>query len=363
MAPVRSLQAFLEGVLASDGYAQRRATRESGEQSDGPFLNCWIAGHWERFARRPGDVSPDGLAIVGSSGHLFIYGGTNDNVTAQRGEVQLPNSWIDEWQTLIAERTAAARNAGRHLVCIVVPGKIAVYADRFPLDLATNIPGRCCACLTRGGSHLFIRSTLQLARADGDTYLFTDSHLTLLGNLQLAVAAMTALGVSTTADAGSGSREFVYAGDIGRHFNPPIVEIMWVAATPSSARIVFDNSADLASVGAHVGTMRVFRNDHAADDRTVVVFGDSYSYRDDCYRGLSWFLAQAFREVHFVWVPFGWDPDYLDSVNADLVVCQTAERFVVRVPRARVDVRAMVDEMINQGVALTSERIFSDRQL
>ena len=202
----------------------------------------------------------------------------------------------------------------------------------------------------------------KLPREDGDTYLFTDSHLTLRGNLQLAVATMRALGVSTAMDAKSTSQEFVYAGDLGRHFNPPIVEIRRMAASPSQATIIFDNSADISSVGAHVGTRRVFRNDHAPDERTVVVFGDSYSFGDDGYHGLSWFLAQAFREVHFVWVPFGWDPDYLDSVDADLVVCQTAERFVVRVPRARVDVRAMAEETINQRVALTAERIFSDQQ-
>lgn len=129
---------------------------------------------------------------------------------------------------------------------------------------------------------------------------------------------------------------------------------------PSEATIVFDNSAYLVSVGAHLGTIRVFRNDRAQDKRTVVVFGDSYSFGEDGYPGLSWFLARAFREVHFVWVPFGWDPDYLDSANADLVVCQMAERFVVRVPRIKVDVRSMAEETINQRVARTGEHIFSD---
>jgi alginate O-acetyltransferase complex protein AlgJ len=373
----RSLRAFLEGVLVSDEYAQRLATRESGEgadgprlatrelgkQEDGPFLNCWIAGHSERFTRPPGEISPDGLAIVGSSGHLFIYGGTNDNVTAQRGEVQLPNGWIDEWQTLIDERIAAAGGAGRQIVYLVVPDKIVVYADRFPLDLATNNLRPVLRLLDEARLPLlYPLDVLQRARADGDTYLCTDSHLTLLGNQQLAVAMMTALGVSADVDAESGSQEFVYDGDIGRHFNPPVVEIRPVAATPSRARIVFDNSADVARVGAHVGTMRVFRNDHAEDQRTVVVFGDSYSYGDDGYRGLSWFLAQTFREVHFVWVPFGWDPDYLDSVDADVAVCQIAERFVARVPQARVDVRTMVRETINTGVALTVENSFRDQQ-
>jgi alginate O-acetyltransferase complex protein AlgJ len=358
----RSLRAFLEGVLASDEYAQRSATRALGGQPDGPFLNCWIPGHSERFARPLGAVSPDGLAIVGRSGHLFIYGGTNDNVTAQRGEVQLPAAWMGEWQALVRERAAEARRAGRHLICLVVPEKIAVYADCFPQDLTTQSLRPVLRLLRDGEVPLvYPIEALQRARADGDTYLFTDSHLTLLGNLQIALATMTALGVSPTVDAESGSQEFVYAGDLGRHFNPPVVEIRRMAATPSRATIVFDNSAAISSVGAHVGTMRVFRNDQAADERTVVVFGDSYGFGDDGYRGLSWFLAQAFREVHFLWVPFGWDPDYLASVNADLVICQTAERFVVRVPRATVDVRAMAEETVSRRVALGGERIFSDR--
>jgi alginate O-acetyltransferase complex protein AlgJ len=358
----RSLRAFLEGVLASEEYAQRLTTRALGGTPEGPFLNCWIPGRWERFTRPPGTVSPDGLAIVGSSGHLFIYGGTNDNVTAQRGEVPLPASWMDEWQALIAERAATAHRAARQLVCLVVPEKIAVYADCFPQDLTSTSLRPVLRLLHEGGLPLIYPiEALQRARKHGETYLFTDSHLTLLGNVQVAAAALTALGAATTADAEDGSHEFAYAGDLGRHFSPPMVEIRRAAATPSRARIVLDNAAEVAGVGAHVGTIRVFRNDDAADQRVVVVFGDSYGFGDDGYRGLSWFLAQVFREVHFLWVPFGWDPDYLDSVDADLVVCQTAERFAVRVPRASVDVRAMAEVTISQRVALGGDLIFSDR--
>ncbi len=346
--------------MASAEYRQRLATREAGEQPDGPFLNCWIAGYWERFARPSGDVSPDGLAIVGRAGHLFIYGGTNDNVTAQRGEMQMPASWAEEWRALVTERRAEARRAGRKLVCVIVPEKIAVYDDYFPLDLTSANLRPVLRLLDDGGLPLvYPIDALRAARKDGDTYLLTDSHLTLRGNAQLAVATLEALGVSASTDAESTTQEFVYAGDLGRHFNPPIVEIRKVVK-PSEATIVFDNSAYLVSVGAHLGTIRVFRNDRAQDKRTVVVFGDSYSFGEDGYPGLSWFLARAFREVHFVWVPFGWDPDYLDSANADLVVCQMAERFVVRVPRIKVDVRSMAEETINQRVARTGEHIFSD---
>ncbi len=116
----------------------------------------------------------------------------------------------------------------------------------------------------------------------------------------------------------------------------------------------------MSAAGGHIGTTRVFRQPDAPDPRTLVVFGDSYAFGDDAYRGLSWFLAQVFAEVHFVWVPFGWDPDYLDSVGAELVVCQTAERFITRVPRRRVDARQFARDAAGHGDVLGLERIFGD---
>jgi hypothetical protein len=65
--------------------------------------------------------------------------------------------------------------------------------------------------------------------------------------------------------------------------------------------------------------------------------------------------------VHFVWVPFGWDPKYLDSVNAELVVCQTAERFIARVPRLKVNARSLAKKTIARRRAFTEERIFKER--
>ena len=82
----------------------------------------------------------------------------------------------------------------------------------------------------------------------------------------------------------------------------------------------------------------MFRNEVAPDQRIAVVFGDSFGFSAAYYQGLSWFLAQVFREVHFVWVPFGWDSEYVRRVGAEAVLIQGAERFVARVPHLNVDV-------------------------
>ncbi|HEX5225914.1 MAG TPA: hypothetical protein VFW29_12370, partial [Solirubrobacteraceae bacterium] len=153
--------------------------------------------------------------------------------------------------------------------------------------------------------------------------------------------------------------EHIGSGDLGSHFDPPVVEAIPVQTRPSRARVVSDNWGEITALGGHIGTVRVFRQEGAPDPRTLVLFGDSYGFGDDVARGLSWQLAQVFAEVHFVWAPFGWDPSYLDSVHADLVICQAAERFVGRVPRAAIDVRSLTRETIAGASALTEERVFA----
>ena len=360
---VRSLRAFLDGVLSSEEYARRLAMRATHtEQSRRSFLNCWIAG-WEGFARPPGELSPDGVVIVGKHGHLFIHGGSNHNLAAQLGQVEMAAGWLDDWRSIVTERHDHARRAGRRLACLVVPEKLAVYADCFPEPLTPSRPRPVLRLLDEGQLPLvYPLQALREAREHGDTYMLTDSHLTTRGNRLMVAATLRALDVSPTLldRVDSASRPHLGSGDLGRHFDPPVVEVMEPLASASRAIIVSDNWPEIAGVGGHIGTTRVFRRNDAPDTRTVVIFGDSYAFGDDAYQGLSWFMAQVFREVHFVWAPFGWDPDYLDNVGAELVVCQTAERFIGRTPKPSINVRSLAQSTLSQQRALTDEHIFVD---
>ena len=135
--------------------------------------------------------------------------------------------------------------------------------------------------------------------------------------------------------------EYVGSGDLGSRYSPKIVEIMQVAAGRSRATIVDDNREAIAAVRGHIGTRRTWSNPGAPHPETVLVFGDSYGFGDEHYQGLSWFLTQSFREVHFAWVPFGWDPALADEVKARIVVFQTAERSFREFPSARLMSRAV----------------------
>jgi alginate O-acetyltransferase complex protein AlgJ len=359
---VGSLRALIDGVLASEEYTSRVAKRAVAAGAEGLFVNCWTP-ELDRFNRPLGTISADGVAVVGRDGHLFLYGGSNDNLAMYRGEIAMAPDWLEQWSVLVAERVEHARETGRSICCLVVPDKLAVYGDLFPQPLDTGGPRPVVRLLEEARLPLrYPSELLHGARKQADTYMLTDSHLTGLGNRLLAETTIEGLDASPSLLRGvvRGGEEQLSSGDLGRHYAPPIVEVGERPAAPSAASIVFDNWPQVAAAGGHIGTLRIFRREDAPDPRTVVVFGDSYGFGDEAYRGLSWYLAQAFREVHFVWVPFGWDPAYLDRVGAELAVCQTAERFIARLPRRSVDVRALVEESAGKGGALGLEKVFGD---
>jgi hypothetical protein len=191
-----------------------------------------------------------------------------------------------------------------------------------------------------------------------EAYLRTDTHLTFRGNELLFHSVLSALGVEDPPDFTTlPLRSYPIAGDLGVKFDPQIVSIVSEPNSLVDASIVEDNREEIAAVQGHIGTRRVFRNEQASDPRVAVVFGDSFGFSDTYYQGLSWFLAQVFREVHFIWVPFGWDPDYVSRVGAKAVLVQGAERFVARVPHINVNVSTLAEETLRRKQPIGVERV------
>jgi hypothetical protein len=170
---VGSLRALVDGVLASQEYTARVAARTL-TSSDGPQLNCWVPG-LERFSRPAGSISPDGVAIVGGEGHLFLFGGSNNNLAMYRGEIGMAPDWSAQWRELVDRRLTHARAAGRAVCCLVVPDKLSVYGDLFPQDLESGGPRPVIRLLEEASLPLLYPcQALRDARHEGDTYMMTD---------------------------------------------------------------------------------------------------------------------------------------------------------------------------------------------
>jgi hypothetical protein len=276
---------------------------------------------------------------------VFLGSGTNTILDQYRGTFALPEDFDTRWTQVLEARRRGAEALGATFAALIVPDKLGVLAAEFPevLPHMAEAPG---VVLAARPELKLLYPVTELAAVPGGAYLRTDTHLTYAGNAALARAVGAALGVTIEHElTPERINRYVTSGDLGSRYSPPIVEVVAAPNDYGDAKVVVSDRDAVAGVGGHVGTRQVLRNEQAADHRTAVLFGDSYALAAPHYQGLAWFLAQAFREVHFVWVSFGWDPDYAAAVGAQVVVCQIAERFVVRPPELQVDVQALAAEL------------------
>jgi len=355
-----SLDGMLRTALESDEYAARLRDRGAGATRDPAFVNIFHPD-LAAWGFPPGTRSSDGIAIVGREGWLFLCGGTNANLGQYVGAVQMEPDWLEEWQNVVRRREADSRALGVASALLVVPDKLAVYEDYYPEELTRAGPRPIERLLAVPDLPIiYPLAELRAAAAAGEeVYLRTDTHLTLRGNELLFSSVVAALEIEDPPDLATlPLRSYPSAGDLGVKFRPQIVSILSEPGSMHQARIIEDNQEEIAAVEGHIGTRRVFRNEQATDPRVAVVFGDSYGNGIGHYQGLSWFLAQVFREVHFVWVPFGWDADYVQRVGAQAVLVQGAERFVARVPHANIDVSRLAEETLRRKQPVGVEHVF-----
>jgi alginate O-acetyltransferase complex protein AlgJ len=350
LAGMPDLDALLRVALDSEEYAARLRRRGLNAASSPTVVNIFHPDLAE-WGIQPGTRSADEIAIVGRDGWLFLCGGTNANLGQHVGAVQMEPGWVEEWRAVVRRRDADLRDLGVASALLVAPDKLAVYEEHYPEDLTRQGPRPIERLLAVGDLPIvYPLAQLRAAAASGEeVYMRTDTHLTFRGNELLFSSVLDGLEVENPPDfAALPLRSYPVAGDLGVKFDPQIVSIVSEPGSLHQARIVEDNRAEIAAVDGHIGTRRVFRNDQAPDPRVAVVFGDSFGFGAPNYQGLSWFLAQAFREVHFVWVPFGWDADYVRRVGAEAVLIQGAERFVARVPHVNVDASGLAEETLRR---------------
>jgi hypothetical protein len=300
----------------------------------------------------PGTRSNDGAAIIGHGGMALLCGGTNANLGQYVGEVEMAPDWLDQWRSVILCRREEMRAMGLASALLVVPDKLAVYEDRYPEPLEKVGPRPVERLLAMPELEvLYPLAELRATAAEQDVYIPTDTHLTYRGNELLFRTLVDPLGIASASlpdFAAMPLASYPVFGDLGVKFDPRIISIVSEPNTLGAATISEDNRAEIEAVGGHIGSRRVFRNKAAPDPRVAVLFGDSFGFSAAYYQGVSWFMAQVFREVHFVWVPFGWDPDYVREVGAEAVLIQGAERFVARVPHPRSEVAALAEETLRR---------------
>lgn len=292
---------------------------------------------------RVGAVSPRRTIIVGRSGHLFLEGGSNGLSHQYNRDIEDPEV-LDvaiRWHKLVKDRYLKISRRGIQFRQIFIPEKPTVLKELFPLNI--NPPTAYYRKIVDfvekdssiNGALIDTLPILLKLKSNSDVFRLHDSHLTAAGSESVFRAILASLRLDS--DFSYEFNEKVRSSDTINHF--PRLKIGSYDLFPSASQI-FEREKDLKiestfipENGGHIGRYKKWSNKSAQYEQKVLVFGNSFFEMGANALCLSWWFARWFSSYNFHWEP-EINYDLVDELKPDIVICQTIERFLPKVPIA-----------------------------
>lgn len=339
-----SLRRAVIDALVSQQPALGVAVRASGSAVlDEQARSNAAAGRLSPLQVPVGWECEDRSARVGHNGHLFLVQGTNRlsalyDDTSDYGTPAAPRGRAREWLRVFSEREAECRGRGLRYVQTIIPDKLSVLRAFAPIPIAGPSPLYTFLEESLEGRDFYV-SGLDPFRAwteEQDPFLTIDTHFTVIGAKQMfrALAAAVDPDLLTCVDAIELEDVTVRRGDLTERFLG--LPLYAPDRAPGSAQMAsmsrqLTRTESEPSASRAVGSRYVFENPGAPSPKSVLVFGNSFFQNGDLPHHLTWWAKHFFARVTFVWGnQFDWS--VVDRVQPDVVVGQTVERFLGRVP-------------------------------
>jgi len=285
-------------------------------------------------APRVGKITDDRSAIIGKDAWLFIYEGGN----SYKGAYIEPDSLNagERWASLIESRQQKADALGINMLHLIIPNKLTLLPQYFPEKLNSSITyamsdlifANCDANLSIPINELRSSDIVE------SIYRRNDSHLTIGGNSCIVDIALDRLGLGGISIENSTIPTTVVTqvGDLGIKFPKKLGEQVHAPDFKSGflGQAGLVKTRESLNPPRHLGSEISFRNENAPIDKTLVVYGNSFCSLSPSW-GMSPFFASLFREFHFIW-SYEIDFEQCKQIGADIVLFQTCERFLSRVP-------------------------------
>lgn len=278
-----------------------------------------------------GQVSDDFSAVVGFNNWCFIYNGSNSYRDAYTNE---DIAYLgDKWAELIERRQRICELHGVKFVQIVVPNKATLLTESFPEPLGNGITKILQRLQAASPNANFICPVESWREIDAREAIFrrNDSHLTVAGNSLLAQIIIENSDVSLVDFSFIEVCKVNHLGDLGCKFKIPIFEDLYA---PRFDVGLLDQSNIFKTheviVNGFNGTQQYFYNPCAPIKLSVLVFGNSFFERVPSW-GLSPLFAALFERFYFIWSP-SFDENKIEELKPDIVVSQTCERFLNKLP-------------------------------
>ena len=289
-----------------------------------------------------GFTSFDGSCILGGMGHAFLVGGSNNvlenyQVPSDSPRVtDLGNRWID----LFKQRQVESHRRGIQYLQTVIPEKMSLMPELVPYDISG--PTKLLFFIENWANRSFAPyvSGYETLAEDRkfETFDTIDTHLSPFGAFRIFKKVMESLGVHDEIYPIFRKSESMRVGDVAERFIVnstllhPDTELLKIPLPLNEEGMRIVEEFDPSSHG-HIGVRRVFANPLAPVKKKLLVFGNSFFERGGHPKTLTWWFARTFTEFHFIWDPaFDWD--YADRISPDIIIGQTIERFLSRVPKS-----------------------------
>ena len=281
---------------------------------------------------------------IGRDGWLFLTVGTN---RAADLYADTPEVWrmLQGWRRLLLTRAAKAERLGTRYLHLSSPEKLSVYDHLFfepgPVR-AVRSPTRRLGRLLRlsgAGRRLWVDALtpLRAGRDAAELYYRTDTHWTSEGTFVAYRAVCAACGAAPIDDllVTRPAHTVTRLMDLGEKLQFPVTETSTIRAIRQNAWVAEENrlyalAEARPDLALHTGVRVRFRNrDPAADPRSVLLFGSSYSGYGAL--GLTSMLAETFRRVDFVWsAEVDWA--LVERLRPAILLTESAERYMARLP-------------------------------
>lgn len=282
-----------------------------------------------------GTTSLLGDAVVGREGHLFLVGGINEvNKLYEDG----PHP-AKKWGKLIGARLEKLKQRGIVYAQLFIPEKQSVMPDLFlgkvsgPSRLLVDVNSYGRALQDTHFKYLDVVEVLRHREDVGSCYFKTDTHFTYNGNIIVFRSLAARLG-SLIHNSRQRLVSFIRIGDLSTRFLRGLVVERAYGPTGCQndwSDIFLDHCYEPDGEN-NTGCIYVWKNKGLLHGKKVICFGNSFFGRGRDPFMLSWWFARQYGEFHFIWSA-EFDYDYIDKVKPDIVIGQSIERFMRRVPK------------------------------
>ncbi len=283
-----------------------------------------------------GTLSAKGDLMLGRDGVVFLIGGEQSPMPQYGRDAAAVAATAEQGAALFARRRAALAAKGIRYLQFVIPEKLSIMPEAFPADIAvpttllTRLELAAADTPELGAAFLSCYDLFSNDRRHSEIYRRIDTHLAPYGAFVLVQAILSRLGLQALPQLDFNMPRTTFA-DVSERFFGALET--FGECDPSWAAACEKRSESRQTLG-HFGKRQSWACPQAPHRLKVVAFGNSYlEFAERGQYALSWWLARLFTEYEFVWSST-LDWQIIDECQPDLVICQTVERFLGRVPSA-----------------------------